>query len=68
MLPSYISLKEAAKILSVSEKTIRRHIARGELPAYTLGKRVTGSGRTIRVRLEDVEALLHRIPTAGDDR
>lgn len=67
-LPKYISLADAAEMLSVSEKTIRRFIARGELPGYTLGKRGPGSGRPIRLRLEDVEALLRRIPTAADDR
>ena len=67
-LPKYISLRAAAQVLSVSEKTIRRFIASGELPGYTLGKRGAGSGRPIRLRLEDVEALLRRIPTAADDR
>ena len=67
-LPRYISLSDAAQVLAVSEKTIRRFIASGELPGYTLGKRGPGSGRPIRMRLEDVEALLRRIPTAGDDR
>lgn len=67
-LPTYISLADAAQVLSVSKKTIRRFIANGELSGYTLGKRGPGSGRPIRLRLEDVEALLRRIPTAGDDR
>ncbi|WP_457208922.1 helix-turn-helix domain-containing protein [Nocardioides sp. P5_C9_2] len=67
-LPRYISLSEAAQVLAVSEKTVRRLIAGGELPGYTLGKRGAGSGRPIRLRLEDVEAVLRRIPTAGDDR
>lgn len=56
-------------MLSVSPKTVRRFIASGELPGYTLGKRGPGGGaRPVRLRLADVEALLHRIPTAGDDR
>jgi excisionase family DNA binding protein len=68
-VPRYISLQEAAEVLSVSPKSIRRFIASGELPGYTLGKRGPGGGaRPVRVRLADVEALLHRIPTAGDDR
>lgn len=67
-LPTYISLADAAQVLSVSPKTIRRFIASGELTGYTLGKRGAGSGRPIRLRLEDVEGLLRRIPTAGDDR
>lgn len=68
-LPRYITLQEAAEILSVSPKSIRRYIASGQLPAYQLGRRGPGGGaRPIRLRLEDVEALLRRIPTAGDDR
>ena len=64
----YVSLQEAAEMLAVSVKTVRRFIARGELPAYTLGKRGAGSGRPIRIRVDDLATLLHRIPTAGDDR
>lgn len=66
-LPRYISLSGAAQVLAVSEKTIRRFIASGELSGYTPGGRGPGSGRPIGVRLEDVEAL-RRIPTEGDDR
>lgn len=64
----YVSLKEAAEMLGVSAKTIRRYLASGELPAYTLGKRRAGSGRPMRIRVDDLAALLHRIPTASDDR
>jgi excisionase family DNA binding protein len=64
----YVSLQEAAEMLSVSAKTVRRFIARGGLPAYTLGKSRAGSGRPIRIREDDLVALLHRIPTTGDDR
>lgn len=67
-LPRYITLQEAAEVLSISPKTVRRYIARGELPAYSLGRRRAEGGRPVRLRLEDVEALLRRIPTAGDDR
>lgn len=64
-LPTYISLKEAAEIMSVSQKTIRRLIAAGKIPAYTIGGRA-GSNRLIRIALKDLEGVLHRIPTAGD--
>ena len=64
---SVVNLKKAAEVMSVSEKTIRRLIARGELPAYTIGG-PPRRGRLIRIRVEDLEALLHRIPTAADDR
>lgn len=55
-----LSLKEAAEWYGVSERTLRRRIAEGRLPAYRLGP------RTIRVRAEDVEALAKPIPTGGD--
>lgn len=64
-LPVYISLREAAEILSVSEKTIRRLIAAGKIPADTVGGRA-GSNRLIRIALKDLEGVLHRIPTTGD--
>lgn len=54
-----LSLKEAAARYGVSERTIRRRIAEGQLPAYRVGP------RTIRVRTADVEALAKPIPTAG---
>ena len=53
-----ISLQAAASRLSVDKRTIRRRIADGVLPAYT----VAGT-RTVRVRESDVEALLQPIPT-----
>ena len=68
MASRYVSLQEAAEMLAVSAKTVRRFIAKGELPAYTLGKRGAGSGRPIRIRVDDLATLLHRIPTSGDDR
>lgn len=55
-----LSLKEAAEWHGVSERTLRRRIAEGRLPAYRVGP------RTIRVRAEDVEALAKPIPTGGD--
>lgn len=64
-LPVYISIKEAARLLSVSEKTIRRLIAAGKIPAFTLGG-PAGRSRLVRIASKDLEGLLHRIPTAGD--
>lgn len=55
-LPVYVSLEEAAEILSVSTKTIRRRISDGTIPAYHCGR------RPIRIRLEDLEGALRRIP------
>lgn len=57
-LPVYLSLDEAAEVLSLSVKTIRRRIADGTIPAYQCGR------RPIRIRLDDLEAALRRIPSA----
>lgn len=56
----FLTLLEAAAVLGVSTKTVRRRIEQGHLPAF----RLTGS-RLIRVERADVEKLLtaHRIPT-----
>ena len=50
-----IDIANAAAYLGVSHKTIRRLISSGRLPAFRVG------GRTIRVYVEDVEALKHPI-------
>jgi excisionase family DNA binding protein len=46
---------QVAEIFQVSEQTIRRMIARGELPAYRVGAQ-------IRIRPEDCERMLRRVP------
>ncbi|MCM0622840.1 helix-turn-helix transcriptional regulator [Nocardioides bruguierae] len=56
-----VPVSVAADYAGVSPKTIRRRIAQGELVGYRLGT----SGRTLRVDLTQVEALLQPIPTAG---
>lgn len=48
-----LSVTEAAEILAVSTDTVRRLVARGELPSYRVG-----SSRLIRVLRSDVLALL----------
>lgn len=53
----YVSLVEAADLMSVSVKTVRRRIADGTLPAYRCG-------RVIRVRLDDLDLAFRRIPSA----
>jgi excisionase family DNA binding protein len=55
---TYLSLKEAADMFGVSERTIRRRIAEGKLPAYRVGP------RSIRVTAESAAALAKPIPTA----
>ena len=57
-IPVYLSLEQAAEVMSLSVKTIRRRIADGTIPAYQCGR------RPIRIRLEDLEAALRRIPSA----
>ena len=57
-LPVYLSLEQAAAVMSLSVKTIRRRIADGTIPAYQCGR------RPIRIRLDDLEAALRRIPSA----
>ena len=57
-LPVYLSLEEAAEVMSLSVKTIRRRISDGTIPAYQCGR------RPIRIRLDELEAALQRIPSA----
>lgn len=58
--PIYLSVRQAADLLSVSTRTIRRDIKQRHLPAY----RIAGQP-TIRIRLEDVEALPQPILVEG---
>jgi len=55
---SFISLRKAADMLDVSVRTLRRRVASGELPAFRSGRRI------IRIRIDDVEKLLRRVPAA----
>jgi excisionase family DNA binding protein len=57
-LPVYVSLEEAAEMMSMSTRTIRRRISDGTIPAYQCGR------RSIRLRLDELEAALRRIPSA----
>jgi excisionase family DNA binding protein len=51
-----VSLTEAAEILAVSTKTVRRYIAAGDLDAVRLGR------RTIRVRVESIDRMIDAHP------
>lgn len=53
----HLTLKQAAEWYGVSERTLRRRIAEGKLPAVRVGP------RSIRVTAEDVAALAQPIPT-----
>jgi excisionase family DNA binding protein len=51
-----VTLCEAAEILAVSVKTVRRYIAAGELDAVRLGR------RTIRIKVESLDRLIDGHP------
>lgn len=55
----YVSLKEAAACLSVSEKTVRRLIADGVIAGYRVGP------KSLRVKVDDLENVGRRIPSAN---
>ncbi len=57
-LPVYVSLDEAAEMMSLSTRTIRRRISDGTIPAYQCGR------RSIRIRVDELEAALRRLPSA----
>lgn len=55
----YVSLKESAAYLGVTERTIRNFIARGEIPAYRIGS------RAIRIDRGDLDRIITPVPTVG---
>ena len=57
-MPVYVTIDEAAKILAVSRVTVRKMISNGTLPAYQANRKL------IRIRLEDLESAMQRIPAA----
>lgn len=57
--PKYVALADAARYTSLCERTIRRRIADGTLTGYRIGP------RAIRVDLNELDAALRPIPTAG---
>lgn len=52
----YITVTEAAEYLQISDRTVRRLIADGELTGYRIGR----SGRLIRVDLNEIDDVLMR--------
>lgn len=54
--PALVSLNAAAETLGVNPRTLRRRIADGSLPAYRVG-------RLVKVKPEDLQALVRPIPT-----
>ncbi|WP_138996808.1 excisionase family DNA-binding protein [Rhodococcus zopfii] len=57
--PTYVSMSEAGRRVGVSRYTIRDRVLSGELPAYRLGK-----GRTVLIKVSDLDALLRPIAAA----
>jgi excisionase family DNA binding protein len=55
----YITQKEAAEVLCLTDRTVRNMVADGRLRAYRLGPRV------VRLRLDEVEAALEPIVGAA---
>lgn len=56
MTRHYITIAEAAEYLPISDRTVRRLIADGELIDYRMGR----SGRVIRVDLDEIDEQLMR--------
>jgi excisionase family DNA binding protein len=56
---SHLSIQEAANVLGVAPKTVRRYISQGIIPAERIGPRL------IRIRQADLEAVGRRIPAAS---
>ncbi|QLQ16099.1 MAG: helix-turn-helix domain-containing protein [Micropruina sp.] len=54
----YLTLKEAAARFKVSEKTLRRRISTGDLPALHSGSRI------IRIAATELVAMFEPIPNA----
>ncbi|WP_395095206.1 helix-turn-helix domain-containing protein [Armatimonas sp.] len=53
-MEDWLTIKEAAEMLKLSEHTVRDQVRLGKIPATKLGH------RTVRVRRADIEALLLR--------
>ncbi|MGY4650501.1 excisionase family DNA-binding protein [Mycobacterium sp. URHB0021] len=56
MTRRYITIAETAEYLQISDRTVRRLIADGELTGYRMGR----SRRTIRVDLNEIDEQLMR--------
>jgi excisionase family DNA binding protein len=54
-----VSIEQAAELLGCTDRSIRRWITDGRLPAYRVANKL------VRLDLDDVYALLRPIPTAG---
>lgn len=59
-MPNLISIRSAAELAAVSERTIRRRIADGTITGYRVGPKL------LRVKRSEVEQMTRQIPTASD--
>ena len=60
-----LTIQEVASVANVSESTVKRWIASGELPRVKLGRRKPNrvrDNRPIRFRIKDVAALAGVVP------
>ena len=57
-VPRLVTVSEAAERLAVMERTVRRHIDSGALPAYRVGS-------LVRLRTRDVDRFAVPIETRG---
>lgn len=55
----WIDQREAAEYLGITDRTLRRMIAAGKLPAYRLGPRL------LRIDVADLDALMRPIPVGS---
>lgn len=58
-----LNIKEAAKVLGVCTRTVRRRVHEGTLPAHRTGP---GSRAQLRFRREDLDAFFARMSTGGE--
>jgi excisionase family DNA binding protein len=57
-IPNYGSIREAAAIVPCSERTVRRAVAQGLVPAYRFGPRI------LRIDLDGLVKAMRPVPTA----
>lgn len=59
----WLSIRQAADHTGASTDTIRRRISDGQLPAYYVGK-----SHMLRIKTNDLDALMRPVPTVGSRR
>jgi excisionase family DNA binding protein len=56
---AYLTVEDVAAMYGCSPHTVRNLITSAQLPAYRIGSKL------IRVKAEDAQALMTRLPTGG---